>query len=100
MTKEFEEYTKRRLAPYWCHYRINNKLPEPKEEVKQYQYLISYIYSTDRNNICIGSSEVYRDNLINSFKDLNEIKFNLIEFISTRDNLDPKEMELKIYIGR
>ena len=96
ITKEFEDYTKRRLAPYWCYYRINNELPEPKEEVKQYKYFVPYIYFIGGNNVHIESANVYRDNLINSFKELDEIKSALVESISSRDNLDPKEIELTI----
>lgn len=61
LTKEFEDYAKRRLAPYWCDYRkFHIQLPQ-KEDTEQKLYWVSAIIQNKGDKkpwLCTMSSGV------------------------------------------
>lgn len=77
ITKEFEDYAKRRLAPSWCEYRKTNTLPELKEYIDKnkmpYTYYISYAYSDVSGRISFGSTHLHRSHKIDSMEQMESV---------------------------
>ena len=87
ITKEFEDYSKRRLAPSWCHYRKTNTLPESKEsELNKlpYTYYVSYSYQNVFGGFGFGSMYLHRDEKINSKEQMETV----LEFIKNKGILN------------
>lgn len=91
MTKEFEDFAKRRLAPSWCEYRKTNTMPERIKEENEtdypYKYIVSYAYTgSDMANFGLGSMTLARKNKIDSRHEVDDVIKYIIENIDDVSN--------------
>lgn len=77
ITKEFEDYAKRRISPKWCEYRKTNTQPPQKGDIDEDEFPYKYLISYATTGMIFGHVTLSRKNKIDSFDEVNSV----IEFI-------------------